>query len=1298
MAEIFSKFIPLQGGNTDPKKPLVPWKNPNTGVDYKTAEATYSSYAGVMRDDVVCLDVDTNEKEPNKGLTTYKLIYNYIKSHNIKCRIMKTTKGWHFYFKRPESERNIGRHCPSILCCGAEVDYLVEGYCVLKLNGEKRKILQEVDELDELPVPLRLAVSDKERINKYQFYNAGHGERYTAISGFKLVLMKKQLNQEEIIECLTMACSLFGEKYDASKIRNICKITEKEANKIEEAIKIEKPQTHKKSKEETRAEFRDTIGHELVEKYKIKKLNGDSGQMYLIYPNKTYYEQVDFKGNKDVFNKILEETYPGVIIETKDIKEIKQHIDRYAEQVEGEDLDKYINVNNGYINVDTLQFTPINRDTAIITRHRINIDYNPDAYDEFTDKFFNDIATNKKGLRRILEELVGQCLIPKQEIKKLFILTGNGSNGKSTFINAIEGLIGGDNFSALGMEQITDVNGFFICQLYGMTANFGDDIGVELVIRQEVLKQITGGSVINANIKNKEPIKFVNNATLVFSCNEIPKFKNANSALNDRLFPIPFPAKFERDNNEVGKKLATKKAKEYLFLLGLQGLARTRKNSKIVESLDVIKLREQYLEDSDPIRKFLLSPLEDGGLDYNVNYFFETPWNEIKDRYFSFYSSFYGKEAQISVSGLRSRIISLIGAEPKLNNTRVNGKLIYTFIRPKKHTEPIVEKQEEEVEVKEKVEVDSTENDLIVYDFEVFKEDWIFGYLKNNKYSSIVNNREELEHFYNHNKKATWIGYNSNHYDIYILKGILNNFNPFEISQYIVNSKDVPVYKKFNFIDNLNELKSYDCGVKNGGILVGLKQLESNMGDSIEESEVDFNIDRKLTDAEISDVIKYNKHDVEETWKVFQKTKDTYNANKSIIDTFKLPQTDIKKTQAQLSAKVLNCQRPYEERTDSENISILDTIKIDKNKDVVKWYLDKKWTEKGAQLVKIINNVPHTFGIGGLHGAVETTIHEKGNILHIDVNSYYPSLMIKYNLLTRNSKQPNIYKEIYEKRLELKRQGKKKEQAPYKIILNATYGITKDKFSDAYDPRQGNMICINGQLALLDLIEKLENKCELIQSNTDGLIVSYKDNEEEIKSICKEWEDRLGITLGYDYIEEIWQKDANNYMIKYKNGEIECKGIDLADSTLQKNDAWIVKKAVREYLLNGTPVEETIGNVNNKLIDYQYTANFGKTYDACYYGDKKLNTKINRIFASSNDKDPTIYKLKNSKKEKADLIDCKLDIEGEAPNGAEKIANIPTHCFIDNGDINNKERTPNIDLNWYIKKAKEIIGRYDNKN
>ena len=110
-----------------------------------------------------------------------------------------------------------------------------------------------------------------------------------------------------------------------------------------------------------------------------------------------------------------------------------------------------------------------------------------------------------------------------------------------------------------------------------------------------------------------------------------------------------------------------------------------------------------------------------------------------------------------------------------------------------------------------------------------------------------------------------------------------------------------------------------------------------------------------------------------------------------------------------------------------------------------------------------------------------------------------------------------------------------------KIVLNATYGAMKDKYNQLYDPRQANNVCVGGQLLLLDLIEKLENQCQLIQSNTDGLLLwNYPEEDFDlIDDICYEWEQRTRMELEFESYQKVFQKDVNNYVIVDFEGKLQ---------------------------------------------------------------------------------------------------------------------------------------------------------------
>ena len=497
---------------------------------------------------------------------------------------------------------------------------------------------------------------------------------------------------------------------------------------------------------------------------------------------------------------------------------------------------------------------------------------------------------------------------------------------------------------------------------------------------------------------------------------------------------------------------------------------------------------------------------------------------------------------------------------------------------------------------------------LNFYDFQVFKHDWMVVIINPQEQltTTIVNDKQKLAEYHNRHKSQIWVGYNSRNYDQYILKAILLGFDPKEVNDWII--RDGRKGWEFSSTFNQIQLFNYDCTDK----FKSLKQLEGFMGNNIKETSVPFDIDRKLTTEEIQLTIKYCTHDVEQTMEVFLQTKATFDAHVNLLKTFNLPLNYISKTQAQLSALALGCVK--QDHFDEWDLQFVDTLRIKKYADVIEWFkasaqlpYDRK-TKYQQSLTINVCGIPHQFGWGGLHGAPDKPIHRKGLLIHVDVTSFYPSIMIRYDMLSRNVKDKAVYKQIYDTRVALKKAGKKTEQAPYKIILNSTYGICKDPTSSAYDPRQANNVCVNGQLLLLDLLEHLEGHCEVIQSNTDGIIIQIPDTDsafDKIDDICYEWESRTGMQLGFDIIKEIWQKDVNNYVFKFEDGKIERKGGYVKPLTELDNDLPIVNKALVANMIDGLPVEDVI-NSCIYLKDFQKIVKVSNKYICGWHAVSKL--------------------------------------------------------------------------------------------
>lgn len=571
---------------------------------------------------------------------------------------------------------------------------------------------------------------------------------------------------------------------------------------------------------------------------------------------------------------------------------------------------------------------------------------------------------------------------------------------------------------------------------------------------------------------------------------------------------------------------------------------------------------------------------------------------------------------------------------------------------------------------------------LNFYDFEVFKHDWMVVIINPQEQltTTIVNDKQKLAEYHNRHKSQIWVGYNSRNYDQYILKAILLGFDPKEVNDWII--RDGRKGWEFSSTFNQIQLFNYDCMDK----FRSLKQLEGFMGNNIKETSVPFDIDRKLTTEEIQQTIKYCTHDVEQTMEVFLQTKATFDAHVNLLKTFNLPLNYISKTQAQLSALALGCVK--HDHFDEWDLQFVDTLRINKYVDVVDWFKDPANHDYSNSLTINVCGIPHQFGWGGLHGAPDKPVHRKGLLIHVDVTSFYPSIMIRYDMLSRNVKDKAVYKQIYDTRVALKKAGKKIEQAPYKIILNSTYGICKDPTSSAYDPRQANNVCVNGQLLLLDLLEHLEGHCEIIQSNTDGIIIQIPDTDsafDKIDDICYEWESRTGMQLGFDIIKEIWQKDVNNYVFKFEDGKIERKGGYVKPLTELDNDLPIVNKALVANMIDGLPVEDVI-NSCIYLKDFQKIVKVSNKYICGWHNGQTLTDKTFRVFASTDQHDGYVgkVKLKKTKHENGFIL----------AEVVEKFANTPEHCFIENGDINNAPVPDKLDRQYYITLAKERLKQF----
>lgn len=552
---------------------------------------------------------------------------------------------------------------------------------------------------------------------------------------------------------------------------------------------------------------------------------------------------------------------------------------------------------------------------------------------------------------------------------------------------------------------------------------------------------------------------------------------------------------------------------------------------------------------------------------------------------------------------------------------------------------------------------------MIGFDFEVFKYDWlvVFKDMMTNEYTIIKNNKNELKSYLNKNMNSLLIGYNNSNYDNYILKSILLDIDPYYVSSIIIDkNKNGRIYR----LANWNEINLYSYDVSFGLGFTSLKENEAYLGISIDECPIDFDLDRPLTDDEFKQVIEYCKRDVDATCLLFEKTKSDFETKLYLCNEFGLDKSYLNKGNQSIIERVLGADRKYNctDANDPFDFSQLN-LKINKYKEVITYFSQPTDMQKGFSMD--ICGVPHTFGIGGIHGAIPNFSYT-GKLMNIDVASYYPSMMIAYDWFARSVPQEKkqLYSKMKQDRIVLKKTNKKLSDA-YKLVLNTTYGCYKYEWCNLLDPRMANNICIGGQVMLVDLMENLEPYCKLVQSNTDGIIIIPYDDE-KVKEVVKDWEERTHMTMEISYGVKIVQKDVNNYVFKKEDGSIKAIGgyVRQYQPRDLRRTLSIIDKALVEHLINDISIEDYIHG-NNDPLDYQIVSKVGKTYDRVFFesDEKQVPTNfVNRAFAGF--KPGRLYKQKDGKNK-------------------ERVANHPDNTFIWDKDVSDLDMSL-VDKQWYI--------------
>jgi len=617
--------------------------------------------------------------------------------------------------------------------------------------------------------------------------------------------------------------------------------------------------------------------------------------------------------------------------------------------------------------------------------------------------------------------------------------------------------------------------------------------------------------------------------------------------------------------------------------------------------------------------------------------------------------------------------------------------------------------------------------ELYFYDTETFAHDnlFVFRRRRDGVVYSFWNDPDGVQDFVAL-MNPILCGYNTQGYDQYILKAALLGWTPEEIkvvNDTIIHEDDrTLVWALFNgspWVDLPVSIDLWPDIVPRKG----LKEIESNIGMSIVESSVPFDIDRRLTDAERDEVLRYCQHDVEATEALYALRFDYLKAKTDLCELANIdPLTMLKHTNARIVSEVMEAVRTtptFETYTIPENIDIT-TIPDDVVNYVMALNTDNCTDKSYPSLEFLFHDCPTVVGLGGIHAAVpsyqEHATDERA-ILMQDIGSYYPSLIINNGYMSRAVPDASVYKRFYDTRMAAKAMGDKATAEAAKLVLNTTYGTMKDTYNKMFDPMQATRVCLSGQLYIIDLIETMYRAAgdglTLVQLNTDGWVVSCpRESLRTVQQAVEAWQARTGLVVETDEVAIIVQANVNNYVLRFADGKTKAKGGVVTHGVRQdkehkgeignggdfkSNSATIIDEAILSFLLDNVPISDTIDACSD-IERFQIVAKAGRTFSKVVhvrwlldgYGDEVDSAedetqRCNRVYATTDLDVGGIFKVK---------------MEDGKETGRSRIPLTPEHCFVDNENLwqkNGDLALTTLDKSWYAalatEKAKAFITR-----
>lgn len=231
----------------------------------------------------------------------------------------------------------------------------------------------------------------------------------------------------------------------------------------------------------------------------------------------------------------------------------------------------------------------------------------PIAFDEIAIPYsflewLQQVLGDDPEMHRHMWEVIGYLLMTGNPLQKIFLLYGEGGNGKGTMLRVIRSLLGRANYSSISMHQLVD-DRFATSGLYGKTANISGDLSSRFLSDPQILKEITGGDSINASRKFGHSFEFVPYAVPIFASNEFFRTSDNSIGWRRRWEVIDFVQKVD-GGGPFDEQLLFEDAPG-IFNYAMEGLRRVMERGKFAPPTAAREATTRLHDAADPLMLWL---------------------------------------------------------------------------------------------------------------------------------------------------------------------------------------------------------------------------------------------------------------------------------------------------------------------------------------------------------------------------------------------------------------------------------------------------------------------------------------------------------------------------------------------------------------------------------------------------------------------------------------------------------------------------------------------------------------------